>query len=122
VTIHIAPLRERGEDIHPLAQYFLEQQLLRYRKKIKGFDDSTVTALTTYDWPGNVRELSHVVERAVLMCQGDTVQVDDLGLRPAAAPAVQLENMSLEEVEKFLIKRLSHGSTATLLTPRRRWG
>jgi DNA-binding NtrC family response regulator len=105
VTIHIPPLRERGEDVHPLAQYFLEQQLLRYRKKIKGFDDSTVTALTTYDWPGNVRELSHAVERAVLMCQGDAIQIDDLGLRPAAAPAVQLENMSLEEVEKFLIQK-----------------
>jgi DNA-binding NtrC family response regulator len=58
-----------------------------------------------YHWPGNVRELEHAVERGVLMCTGELVRASDLGLRTTRDPEPRLEDMSLEEVEKFLIKK-----------------
>jgi transcriptional regulator of acetoin/glycerol metabolism len=61
--------------------------------------------LLDHRWPGNVRELDHAVERAVLMSSGVTVRAQDLGLRPEGAAAQRMEDMSLEEVEAFLIKK-----------------
>ncbi len=104
VSIHLPPLRERTQDIPRLAAHFLEEQLGRYRKPIKGFNAEALAALGRHTWPGNVRELSHVVERAVLMCVGEWIGPDDLGLQPLQG-APPLENMSLDEVEEFLIRK-----------------
>jgi DNA-binding NtrC family response regulator len=62
-------------------------------------------ALQDYPWPGNIRELNHVAERAVLMTQGDEVHVTDLGLKHEREGARRIEEMSLEEVESFLIRK-----------------
>lgn len=105
VTIHLPSLRERAEDVEPLAAHFLAQQLQRYRKSIEGFEPQALDLLRTYPWPGNVRELSHVVERAVLMCQGSRIRAADLGLQTGPTATPPLEQMSLEEVEKFLIRK-----------------
>src|SRR5215210_7276352 len=106
VEINLPPLRERPEDIPLLAQYFLRQHAGRYRKWLKGFDDAANRALLDYPWPGNVRELEHAVERAVLMAQGEMVAARDIGLqRSAREGARRLEEMSLEEVEAFLIQK-----------------
>mgnify|MGYP001544661508 FL=1 len=104
IHIHLPPLRERREDIALLAQHFLKQHVTRYRKAITGFDDSAVEAMKDYAWPGNVRELDHSVERGVLMSQGKVIRAPDLGLNAGQA-APRLEDMSLEEVESFLIKK-----------------
>ncbi len=104
IHIHLPPLRERREDIALLAQHFLKQHVTRYRKAITGFDDAAVEAMKDYAWPGNVRELDHAVERGVLMSQGKVVRAADLGLN-AAQSAPRLDDMSLEEVEAFLIKK-----------------
>ncbi len=104
IHIHLPPLRERREDIALLAQHFLKGHVERYRKAITGFDDAAVEAMKDYAWPGNVRELDHAVERGVLMSQGKVVRAADLGLN-AANTAPRLEDMSLEEVEAFLIKK-----------------
>lgn len=104
VEIHLPPLRDRSEDIPLLADHFLRQHALKYRKQISGFDKATMQALTRHGWPGNVRELDHAIERAVLMAQSDTVQSSDLGLQPREV-ARRLEDMSLEEVEGFLIQK-----------------
>lgn len=104
VEIHLPPLRDRREDIPRLADHFLRQHALKYRKQISGFDKATMQALTRHGWPGNVRELDHAIERAVLMAQSDTVQSSDLGLQPREV-ARRLEDMSLEEVEGFLIQK-----------------
>ena len=61
--------------------------------------------LLDHRWPGNVRELDHAVERAVLMSGGNTIRTQDLGLRIDGGGAARLEDMSLEEVEAFLIKK-----------------
>jgi DNA-binding NtrC family response regulator len=104
IHIHLPPVRERREDIPLLAQHFLKSHVERYRKQITGFDDDAVEAMRDYAWPGNVRELDHSVERGVLMAQGKVVRAPDLGLKAGQA-APRLEDMSLEEVEAFLIKK-----------------
>jgi DNA-binding NtrC family response regulator len=106
IEIQLPPLRERREDIPLLARYFLERYSKRYSKTVAGFDNAGMQALQEHTWPGNVRELDHAVERAVLMCQTAQITSGDLGLRTAKSSASgRLEEMSLEEVESFLIRK-----------------
>ncbi len=105
IEIHIPALRERREDIPSLANYFLGVHARRYRKNITGFDLNAAQAMQEHVWQGNVRELNHVVERAVLMAQGHCVKASDLALRSGPVALPRLEDMSLEEVEEFLIKK-----------------
>jgi DNA-binding NtrC family response regulator len=105
IEIRLPPLRDRREDIPLLAAHFLRQHAQRYRKTLTGFDEGARKALLEYPWPGNVRELDHTVERAVLMAQGRVVVTSDLGLRSERDGSPRLEDMSLEEVEAFLIKK-----------------
>jgi DNA-binding NtrC family response regulator len=104
IQIHLPALRERRDDIDLLAQHFLKQHVQRYRKAITGFDDEAVHVMRGYAWPGNVRELNHAVERAVLMAPGKVVRAIDLALN-ASASVPRLDDMSLEEVEAYLIKK-----------------
>jgi DNA-binding NtrC family response regulator len=105
IEIHVPPLRERREDIGPLANHFLGGHSHRYRKAITGFDHSALQALHEHVWTGNVRELNHVVERAVLMAQENQIRLADLALRAGSGASPRLEDMSLEDVEAFLIKK-----------------
>jgi len=107
VEIDIPPLRERREDIAPLAEHFLRQHSERYRRGVMGFTPQAVDALRQHAWPGNVRELDHVVERAVLMSSSSVVTAFDLALQttPDARLSARLEEMSLEEAERLLIKK-----------------
>ena len=106
IEIHLPALRERREDIPILAMHFLRQHAQRYRKNISGFDQTAMQALLENSWQGNVRELNHVVERAVLMAQEGVVRLGDLALRTAReGGAARMEDMSLEEVECFLIRK-----------------
>ena len=107
VEIHLPPLRERREDIAPLAEHFLRQHRERYRRERMWFTDQALEALRAHSWPGNVRELDHVIERAVLMTSGDTVSAMDLALQttPAAQLSARLEEMSLEDAERLLITK-----------------
>ncbi|HEX6751364.1 MAG TPA: sigma-54 dependent transcriptional regulator [Longimicrobium sp.] len=102
VEIHLPPLRDRRDDIPPLARHFLARQAARYRKEIAGFEPDAMQALLAYGWPGNIRELEHTVERAVLLATGPAIAAGDLALRPPAASAL-LEEMSLEDAERLLI-------------------
>jgi DNA-binding NtrC family response regulator len=107
VEIHLPPLRDRREDIPPLADHFLRQHSERYRRGIMGFTPQALDALRQHSWPGNVRELDHVVERAVLMSSSSVVTVFDLALQstPDARVSARLEEMSLEEAERLLITK-----------------
>lgn len=105
IEIHLPALRERKEDIVPLANHFLGIHARRYRKNIGGFDHNALQAMQEHPWQGNVRELNHVVERAVLMAQGNCIKASDLALRATSAGSARLEDMSLEDVEEFLIKK-----------------
>jgi DNA-binding NtrC family response regulator len=105
IQIALPPLRDRREDVMPLASSFLAQHAERYRKQISSFDKAAREHLLQHPFPGNVRELDHVVERAVLMAQDRQIRTADLGLATGAAESRNLEDMSLEEVETFLIKK-----------------
>lgn len=105
IEIHLPPLRDRREDLEPLAHFFLQQLRRRYRKDIVGFEPAALAALQAHSWPGNVRELGHAVERAVLLTPGTQIRAVDLGLASGRETAPRLEDMSLEEVERFLIKQ-----------------
>jgi DNA-binding NtrC family response regulator len=105
IEVHLPPLRERREDIPLLAAYFLQQHTRRYRKTLAGFDTAALQLLLEHAWPGNVRELDHAIERAVLMAREEQVKAVDLGLQVNRDNAPRLEDMSIEEVERFLIKK-----------------
>ncbi len=105
VEINLPPLRDRREDIPLLAIHFVEQHARRYRKDLAGFEPAALQLLQEHPWPGNVRELDHAVERAVLMAQGKMIKPADLGLRSAGDSPNRIEDMDLEEVERFLIKK-----------------
>lgn len=105
IEIHLPPLRDRREDIPVLARHFLRQHAQRYRKTLGGFDPAAMQVLLDHRWPGNVRELDHAVERAVLMAQASAIRATDLGLRTEGTSSARLEDMSLEDVEAFLIRK-----------------
>ena len=105
IEIRLPPLRDRREDLPLLAQHFLRQHAQRYRKRLTGFESGAMQVLLEHPWPGNVRELDHAIERAVLMAPGPLVKAGDLGLRTTREGAGRLEDMSLEDVECFLIKK-----------------
>jgi DNA-binding NtrC family response regulator len=99
-------LRDRREDIPLLGNHFLQRHAKRYRKEFQGFEEDAGRALLAHSWPGNVRELDHTIERAVLMATNPKIRVDDLGLqRSQPNVAAQIEDMSLEEIEKLLIQK-----------------
>lgn len=105
IEIPVPPLRNRKEDILPLAIHFLRQHSQRYRKGVEGFDNAAVPLLMNHPWPGNIRELDHAVERAVLMAQENRIKAIDLALRPTREATSRLEDLSLEEVERCLIQK-----------------
>jgi DNA-binding NtrC family response regulator len=105
IEINLPPLRERREDIPALATHFLRAHAQRYRKTLTGFDTAALQALLDHPWPGNIRELDHAVERGVLMAQAPVIRFGELGLRTDRDQTSRVEDMSLEEVEGFLIKK-----------------
>ncbi len=105
IEIQLPPLRDRREDIPALAMHFLRQHAQRYRKNLTGFENAALQALLDHPWPGNIRELDHAVERGVLMAQGSNVRLGELGLRIDRDATSRIEDMSLEDVEGFLIKK-----------------
>jgi DNA-binding NtrC family response regulator len=105
IEVKLPPLRDRREDIMPLAKKFLHDHAQRYRKELAAFDETARDRLLQHGYPGNVRELDHVIERAVLMARDRQIKAADLGLTTAGGESKSLEDMSLEEVEAFLIKK-----------------
>jgi DNA-binding NtrC family response regulator len=78
ISIELPPLRERRDDIALLATHFLRLYVEENNREVQGFSAAAMDALSDYRWPGNVRELENAVERAVVLCQGDTIEVDEL--------------------------------------------
>ncbi len=106
ISVKIPPLRERKADIRFLAEHFLREFSSMYGKPLKGFAPGVLEALEDYEFPGNVRELRNMIERAVLLCEGDFVRLEDLSFfRPAkpSSPPSDIPVKPLEEVERELI-------------------
>jgi len=112
VELKLPPLRERDEDVALLAESFLAHFARRYQRERLRFAPTALAALKGYAWPGNVRELSHVIERAVLMLDGDTVDEAALNLKPeathslsGAAALAANGSMTVDEAEEQLVRQ-----------------
>lgn len=118
VEIYVPPLRERGEDIELLSNYFLSFYMRKYHKESLRFDKAAIRMFENYNWPGNVRELQHAIERAVIMCETDILSPSDFWFsRKEDDPAEAIGgNMKLDEVEKMLITKTlgKHNGNVTL--------
>ncbi len=116
VVLHMPPLRDRREDVHPLATHFLAYYAARYRKPLTGFDDSARAALMSHRWPGNVRELAHSVERAVLMADPTAALISVRHLGLVSPRGETSEPVSLEEAERVFIEKVlaRHGGDVRL--------
>jgi transcriptional regulator with PAS, ATPase and Fis domain len=118
VEIRVPPLRERREDVLPLARTFLQEAAKRTRRKVTGLTPGAANQLVRYGWPGNVRELENAIERAVVLAAGSRVDVDDLpeelGLA-LPAPYAPDDVRPLDEVERdyiLAVLRANRGNKA----------
>jgi len=103
-TIHIPPLRERLADLMPLAHHFLTHHAGVQGKTVVGFSGAAVALLEAHPFPGNIRELGNILERAVVMCQGDRILPEHLGFPEAAS----------EPSEEAALRRLGEASGPVL--------
>jgi DNA-binding NtrC family response regulator len=101
IQIHLPPLRERGEDIKILAMHFLKKYTAKYRKSGLRLNNQATGKLLKYHWPGNVRELQHTIEKAVILADGDFLQLDDFMLK--SQDELNNELPTIEMMEKKLI-------------------
>jgi PAS domain S-box-containing protein len=119
--LQVPSLRERVEDIPVLAEYFAQRYAAKARKNIRSIEKPTLKLLQTYSWPGNVRELQNVIERAAILCDGDTLSVDETWLQhesPArradsATLAASLEDREREMIEAALTETRGRVSGAS---------
>ncbi|UCC25727.1 MAG: sigma-54-dependent Fis family transcriptional regulator [Gemmatimonadales bacterium] len=106
VEIHLPPLRERREDLVPLALLFLRRAAARYDRTVEGLSAEAAEVILRHGWPGNVREMEHAMHRAVLMARGPEVTGADLMLRRRGDDETgELEGLTLDEVERRLIEK-----------------
>ena len=117
-TIHIElpPLRQRKEDILPLAEIFLTRYANRYNKGELRFTEEAQQALKEYVWEGNIRELQHTVEKAVIMAENRDVDVEQLRLQPIAPSLQKAEGSTLEEMERRMISEAIASSDGNMTT------
>ena len=114
IELHIPPLRERGNDIILLADYFLQRYARKYQKEMRGLTREAKAKLLRYSWPGNVRELQHTMERAVILGDGSLLRPDNF-LFQASSPRLKKEEeiLNLEQLERQAVEkamRLSEGN------------
>lgn len=116
IPVHIAPLRERKDDIPLLSGHFLSLHAQRFNKYVTGFSDEVMEIFLAYEWPGNVRELGNLIQRAVLLCESNIIQAKDLkSCLPYKNPGFHIYpdlpeqgfdlDVHVEEFEKFYLKQ-----------------
>jgi DNA-binding NtrC family response regulator len=126
ISISLPPLRDRRDDIEPLARHFLAITTRRMKKDVRDIDDSALQALLQYDWPGNVRELENVIERAVILARGGIITIGLLPLiarrealsaaTSGATPLVALDDIERQHITSILKETGFHKSrTAEIL-------
>ena len=108
ITINMPPLRERQGDIPLLADYYLDHFCRKNKKEIRGIDSEVIDILQNYEWQGNVRELENVMERAVILCPYDSINVECLPCKLKdmnGEDCTELDELNLPEMEKRIIKK-----------------
>lgn len=136
VSMVLPPLRQRGDDVVLLAQHYAATTARRYGLAVPSFTPAAMDTMRSYHWPGNVRELKHLIERAVLLCDGRSIQPSDLALAPqisnaqslaaadvdAAAPAHDWRGLTLDAAEKALIEHALQEARGNVSEAARRLG
>ena len=114
IELHIPPLRERGNDILLLAEYFLQRYARKYQKEMRGLTREAKNKLLKYAWPGNVRELQHTVERAVILGDGSLLRPENFMFQASVSRQKKEEEvLNLEQLERQAVERamrLSEGN------------
>lgn len=112
ITVRIPPLRERKEDIPELVNFFIEKYTKEFGKRVNGIEEKALQALISYHWPGNIRQLETVVERAIIICEGDRITLRDIQdelIIPSPRNVMNFEipdeGINYEELEKELLKK-----------------
>jgi DNA-binding NtrC family response regulator len=105
IQIELPPLRERGNDIVILAEFFLKKYTYKYNKPNLKINQQAYDKLLTYSWPGNIRELQHTIEKAVILSDSNILKPDDLYLRETNAVYENHSFITLEEMEKQMIQK-----------------
>jgi len=125
VSVHLPPLRDRREDIPPLANAFLKCFAAQANRVIRGFTPAALDRLTAFDWPGNVRQLQNEVQRAVLLCEGDMVDAADLSVtsvKVATSEGTDTSFTLLEGVERNTIIQMLKETGGNKLETAKRLG
>jgi DNA-binding NtrC family response regulator len=103
IEIQLPPLRERTEDIIPLAEHFLQLYRDKYKRPVGSLHESLVQQLQQYEWPGNIRELQHAIERAVILSQGKVLMPKDVFVKSPTREQDLDTGYNLEEMERNII-------------------
>ena len=124
ISIHLPPLRERREDILPLANSFLRRFAAQAGRNLGGYSPAAQEKLRGYDWPGNVRQLQNEIQRAVLMCEGNVVDVQDLSISTvSSSPDAEVQDLTLmEAMERNAIAQMLKETGGNKLETAKRLG
>ncbi|MDQ6631530.1 MAG: sigma-54 dependent transcriptional regulator [Verrucomicrobiota bacterium] len=123
ISVSLPPLRERREDILPLAHAFLKRFAAQADRNISGFSPAAADKLRAFDWPGNVRQLQNEVQRTVLMSQGNQVEAADLSITAALSAETETEDLTLmEAMEKNTIGQILKETRGNKLETAKRLG
>ena len=105
IQVELPPLRERGNDITILAEFFLKKYSYKYNKPNLKINQEAYEKLLKYSWPGNIRELQHTIEKVVILSETNILKPDDLYLRHPVSPQANNSLLTLEEMEKLMIQQ-----------------
>jgi DNA-binding NtrC family response regulator len=125
ISVYLPPLRERRDDIMPLANAFLKRFAAQANRVITGFTPAAIDRLTTFAWPGNVRQLQNEIQRAALLCEGSTVDAPDLSFNAAKAAGEETTDTNftlLEGVERNAIIQMLKETGGNKLETAKRLG
>jgi DNA-binding NtrC family response regulator len=125
ISVHLPPLRERREDIMPLANAFLKRFVAQSNRPIRGFAAAAVERLTGFEWPGNVRQLQNEIQRAVLLCEAGEIDSTDLSITNVKSEADQSQDTNftlLEGVERNAIVQMLKETGGNKLETAKRLG
>lgn len=125
ISVHLPPLRERREDIMPLANAFLKRFASQANRVLRGYSPAAVERLTNFDWPGNVRQLQNEVQRAVLLCEGDQIEAQDLSVAKSRSVEEDTQDTNftlLEGVERNAIVQMLKETGGNKLETAKRLG
>lgn len=122
ITVHVPPLRDRGDDVILLAEFFLKKYATKYDKKLLKLNKSAIDQMLKYSWPGNVRELMHAIEKAVIMASGDVLTSHDFVLENNAVSSSDQWPVKFKEIEKHAIIRSLQNNNNSIVSAARELG